>query len=133
MPREHKAKVIPCIKGPEKNSRFEEHSETKPAAVSLYHYLPSQRQERQTSVKVAITRGGGDTGFQGSGSMATGNGDSSGSDNSDNPQSGSDNSDNPQSGSDNSGNPQSGSDNSDTLNREVKLNSYQSQLPARMG
>ena len=76
---------IPCIKGAEDDHRFDRCLETKLAAIP-YNYLPSERQEQKTSVKVAITRDGGDTGFQGSGSMATGNAGSSGSHNSDNQQ-----------------------------------------------
>ena len=74
--------TTPCIKGAEEHARFDRQSETKPAAATPYHYLPNERQGQKTSVSVAITRDGGDTGFQGSGSMATGNGVNSGSDNS---------------------------------------------------
>ena len=87
--RKHKVSTtIPCIKGAEEHARFDRHVETtKPAATTPYHYLPNEQQRQKTSVSVAITRDGGDTGFQGSGSMATGNGVNSGSGDSDSQQS----------------------------------------------
>lgn len=79
-PRKRKTKETLCITGVEQPYGLKQHlQETRPVVATIKRYIPIE----QSSAKVAVSRGGGDSGFQTRSSTTTGNGDNPESDNGD--------------------------------------------------